>query len=133
MEPWTRPILDVFREFYAVKEIEHMLAEQIIEIAPLAFCRGRTFKNSYVILDESQNTSKSQVLMILTRIGFNSKIVLTGDTDQTDHKRGDNGLIDLCGRLQRTGVEGIQICEFDDRDVQRHRLIKEILKLYSHD
>lgn len=133
MEPWTKPILDVFREFYAVKEIETMLADQIIEIAPLAFCRGRTFKNSFVILDESQNTSKSQVMMILTRIGYGSKIVLTGDTDQTDHKRGNNGLIDLCDRLEKTSVNGITICKFQDHDVQRHPLIKDIIKLYSHE
>jgi phosphate starvation-inducible PhoH-like protein len=131
MEPWTRPLLDVFREFYHVKEIEHMLAEQIIEISPLAFMRGRTFKNAYVILDEAQNATPSQFKMLLTRIGENSKIVLVGDTDQADRKRSDNGLLDLQHRLSMYPIPGLIVCKFDERDIQRHSIIEHVLLAYK--
>lgn len=131
MEPWVKPILDVFREFYAVKEIEAMLAEQTIEIAPLAYCRGRTFKNSWVILDEGQNATPSQMKMILTRIGNGSKIVLTGDIEQTDRRTKDNGLLDLQHRLSKMPVPKLKVCEFDVRDIQRHPIITHVLKIYE--
>jgi phosphate starvation-inducible PhoH-like protein len=131
MEPWTRPLLDVLRECYSVKEIEFMLEEQVVEIAPLAFMRGRTFKNSFIILDESQNATPSQIKMLLTRIGVGSKIVVTGDTDQTDRKRPDNGLMDLENRITSWQIPGLELCKFDMRDVQRHPMIEHILKLYS--
>lgn len=131
MEPWTRPLLDVFREFYHVKEIEHMLAEQLIEISPLAYMRGRTFKNAFVILDEAQNATPSQFKMLLTRIGDNSKIVLVGDTDQADRKRSDNGLLDLQHRLSMYPIPTIQLCKFTVVDVQRHPIIEKVLQLYS--
>ena len=88
-------------------------------------------RNAFIIADESQNISKAQMMMLLTRIGQGSKIVITGDAEQTDHKRGSNGLVDLCERLQKGGVKGITVCELDERDVQRHHLIKDILKLYD--
>jgi phosphate starvation-inducible PhoH-like protein len=131
MEPWTRPLLDVLREYYTVKEIAHMLEEQIVEIAPLAFCRGRNFKNSWIVLDESQNATPSQLKMIMTRIGVNSKLVITGDVEQTDRRSSENGLLDLQYRLEKMGVPGLQICKFDVKDVQRHKIIEHILKLYS--
>jgi phosphate starvation-inducible PhoH-like protein len=133
MEPWTRPLLDVLREYYTTKEISHMLEEQIVEIAPLAFCRGRNFKNSYVILDEAQNATPSQLKMIMTRIGIGSKIVITGDIEQTDRRTPENGLLDLLGRLgEGKGViPGLQSCKFDMRDIQRHRIIEHVLKLYG--
>lgn len=131
MEPWTRPLLDVLRDFYSLKEIEYMLQEQIIEIAPLAYMRGRTFKNSWIILDEAQNATPSQVKMLLTRIGEGSKIVITGDIEQTDRKKLDNGLMDLEDRLKLTGVPGLEICKFDLRDVQRHGIIEHIINLYN--
>ena len=131
MEPWTRPLLDVLREYYTVKEIAHMLEEQIVEIAPLAFCRGRNFKNSWIVLDESQNATPSQLKMIMTRIGVNSKLVITGDIEQTDRRSSENGLLDLQHRLEKMGVPGLQICKFDVKDVQRHKIIEHILKLYS--
>ena len=131
MEPWTRPLLDVLREYYTVKEIQEMLEEQIIEIAPLAFCRGRNFKNSYVILDEAQNCTPSQLKMIMTRIGINSKIVITGDIEQTDRKTALNGLYDLIERLETMNVPGLSVCKFDVRDVQRHEIIEHVLKLYA--
>lgn len=131
MEPWTRPLLDVLREYYSVKEIQEMLEEQIIEIAPLAFCRGRNFKHSWVILDEAQNATPSQLKMIMTRIGIGSKIVITGDVEQTDRKTAQNGLQDLVDRLHTSQVPGLTTCKFDMRDVQRHKIIEHVLRLYA--
>lgn len=131
MEPWTKPLIDVMREYYSAKEIAHMLDEQIVEIAPLAFCRGRNFKNSYVILDESQNCTVSQMKMFLTRIGVGSKIIITGDIEQSDRLIKNNGLADLQTKLNKTQVPGMVLCELDQRDVQRHRIIPDILNLYS--
>jgi phosphate starvation-inducible PhoH-like protein len=131
MEPWTRPLLDVLREYYTAAEIAHMLEEQIVEIAPLAFCRGRNFKHSYVILDEAQNATPGQLKMIMTRIGVGSKIVITGDIEQADRKTADNGLLDLQNRLGKGVIPGLQLCHFELKDVQRHRIIEHVLKLYS--
>ena len=131
MEPWTRPLFDVLREYYSAKEIAHMLEEQIVEIAPLAFCRGRNFKKSYVILDEAQNCTPSQLKMIMTRIGIGSKIIITGDIDQGDRKTNDNGLLDLQNRLKKTSVPGLAMCHLDMKDVQRHNIIEHILKMYQ--
>jgi phosphate starvation-inducible PhoH-like protein len=131
MEPWTRPLLDVLREYYTVKEIAHMLDEQIVEIAPLAFCRGRNFKHSYVILDEAQNCTPGQLKMIMTRIGIGSKIVITGDVEQADRKTADNGLMDLQNRLRKGVIPGLQLCNFELKDVQRHKIIEHVLNLYS--
>ena len=131
MEPWTRPLLDVLREYYTTKEIAHMLEEQIVEIAPLAFCRGRNFKNSWVVLDEAQNTTPSQLKMIMTRIGVGSKIVVTGDIEQTDRRMADNGLLDLQNKLTKNPIPGIKLCHFELKDVQRHKIIPHILKMYS--
>ena len=131
MEPWTRPLLDVLREYYTAAEITHMLEEQIVEIAPLAFCRGRNFKNSWIVLDEAQNATPSQMKMIMTRIGVNSKIVITGDIEQADRKSADNGLLDLQNRLGKGVIPGLQLCHFDIKDVQRHRIIEHVLNLYG--
>ena len=131
MAPWVKPVTDILREFYTLAEIEYMLQEEIIEFAPLGFIRGRTFKNTYLILDEAQNCSVTQCKSLLTRIGSGSKFVLNGDTDQTDRKRFDNGLLDLAHRLRDNPVSGISVCEFDARDIQRHRIIGDILKLYK--
>ena len=131
MEPWTRPLLDVLREYYTASEIAHMLEEQIVEIAPLAFCRGRNFKDSWIILDEAQNATPGQIKMIMTRIGVNSKIVITGDIEQADRKTADNGLLDLQNRLGKGVNPGIQLCTFGPKDVQRHHIIEQVLNLYS--
>jgi len=131
MEPWTRPLLDVLREYYTQAEITHMLDEQIIEIAPLAFCRGRNFKHSWVVLDEAQNATPGQLKMIMTRIGVGSKIVITGDIEQADRKSADNGLLDLQNRLRKGVIPGLQLCHFDIKDVQRHRIISHVLNLYA--
>lgn len=131
LAPWVRPITDILREFYSIKEIEHMLAEEIIEFAPLGFLRGRTFKNTFLILDEAQNATPMQLKSLLTRIGQGSKFVINGDVEQTDRVSKDNGLMDLCDRLEENPVPGMATCQFTVKDVQRHRLIGEVLKLYK--
>lgn len=131
LAPWVRPITDILREFYNIKEIEHMIAEEIIEFAPLGFLRGRTFKDTFLILDEAQNASPLQLKSLLTRIGKDSKFVINGDIEQADRKTKDNGLMDLCDRLQRHPIDGIEVCQFDVKDVQRHRLIGHVLNLYK--
>ena len=131
MEPWTRPLLDVMREYYRPQDIAAMIEDQVVEIAPLAFMRGRTFKNSWIIADEMQNATPAQAKMLMTRIGQGSKIVITGDVEQADRRYGDNGLIDLAERLERCPVQGITVCCMEARDVQRHRIIGSVLKLYA--
>lgn len=131
MAPWVRPLFDVLREYYSVKDITHMMDEQIIEISPLAFMRGRTFKNSIIIADEMQNATPGQMKMLLTRIGEGSKIVVTGDVEQADKSGKNNGLLDLHLRLTQGNVNGISLCEFKQQDIQRHRIIENVLNLYS--
>jgi len=130
MDPWVRPLTDILREYYRQPDIANMIQEQQIEIAPLAFMRGRTFKNAYIIADEMQNATPAQCKMLMTRIGDGSKIVITGDTDQADKKIADNGLSDLLTRLKKGGVNGIGLCEFESKDIQRHRIIESVLRLY---
>ena len=131
MDPWVRPLTDILREYYRQPDIQAMIEEQKIEIAPLAFMRGRTFKTAYIIADEMQNATPSQVKMLMTRIGEGSKIVITGDVEQADRNRGNNGLMDLCQRLQEGGVKGIAVCHLDNRDIQRHKIIDSVLTLYA--
>ena len=131
MEPWTKPLIDVLREYYNTKDIARMLEEQIIEISPLAFMRGRTFKNAWVIADEMQNATPGQMKMLLTRIGVESRIIVTGDVEQADRSNVNNGLMDLCKRLQSIGVKGLALCEMTAKDIQRHRIIGEVLRLYA--
>ncbi|MDC0862903.1 PhoH family protein [bacterium] len=130
MEPWTRPLFDVLREFYTKKEVARMLDEQTIEISPLAFMRGRTFKDAWIIADEMQNATPSQMKMLMTRIGENSKIVITGDVEQTDRTVHNNGLIDLCKRLE-TRRDGLSVCYMNNRDIQRHPIIDTVLEIYA--
>jgi phosphate starvation-inducible PhoH-like protein len=131
MEPWVRPLFDIVRDYYSQTEIEYMLKEQIIEITPLAFCRGRNFKNSWIILDEAQNATPSQIKMLMTRIAEGSKIVINGDVEQTDRRSPENGLLDLTDRIKKYQVPGLSICEFDTKDIRRHKIIEHILKLYD--
>lgn len=131
MEPWTRPLMDVLRETYRPQDIAAMIENQLIEISPLAFMRGRTFKHSWIIADEMQNATPNQMKMLMTRIGVGSKIVITGDVEQTDRPGSNNGLLDLCTRLDRMDVNGIAVCHLEARDVQRHAIIGNVLKLYS--
>ena len=131
MDPWVRPLTDILREYYKQQDIAAMLEEQTIEIAPLGFMRGRTFKNAYIIADEMQNATPNQCKMLMTRIGENSKIVITGDIEQADRIKGNNGLADLCQKLSEGGVKGIAVCNLDNKDIQRHRIIDSVLKLYA--
>jgi phosphate starvation-inducible PhoH-like protein len=131
MEPWTRPLLDVLREHYRPQDIAGMLEDQTIEISPLAYMRGRTFKRSWIIADEMQNATPNQMKMLLSRIGTESKIVVTGDVEQADRFNGENGLLDLCDRLRTSPVTGMSLSEFGGRDIQRHPIIGSVLKLYE--
>ena len=131
MDPWVRPLTDILREYYRQPDIAAMIAEQTIEIAPLGFMRGRTFKNCFIIADEMQNATPNQCKMLMTRIGEGSKIVITGDIEQADRVKGNNGLADLCERLKEGGVKGIAVCDLDNRDIQRHRIIDSVLMLYA--
>lgn len=131
MEPWTRPLLDIMKEFYHPREVMQMIEDEVIEISPLAFMRGRTFKNAWIVADEMQNATPNQVKMLLTRIGQGSRIVVTGDVEQTDRSYTDNGLIDLCSRLQRQGVPGISTVQLGSRDIQRHPIIDQVLSIYA--
>ena len=131
MDPWVRPLTDILREYYRQPDIAAMIAEQTIEIAPLGFMRGRTFKNCFIIADEMQNATPNQCKMLMTRIGEGSKIVITGDIEQADRVKGNNGLADLCERLKEGGVKGIAVCDLDNRDIQRHRIIDSVLMLYT--
>ena len=130
MAPWTRPIFDVLGEYYQQKDIESMLYEGTIEISPLAYMRGRTFKNAYVIADEMQNATQNQMKMLLTRIGENSKMVVTGDLAQADRLR-DNGLIDFVEKLKGHNLSHIDVVQFDQRDIERHQAVKEVLEIYG--
>lgn len=131
MEPWTRPLLDVVREYYHPRDIVKMMEDQTIEISPLAYMRGRTFKNAWIIADEMQNATPGQMKMLLSRIGQNSKIVVTGDVEQADRATRDNGLLDLADRLENQEIPGIRICRLSNRDVQRHPIITRVLDLYQ--
>jgi phosphate starvation-inducible PhoH-like protein len=132
MAPWTRPIFDIIGEYYRQSDIARMLDDRNIEISPLAYMRGRTFKNSWIIADEMQNATPSQMKMLLTRLGEGSKMIVTGDTRQADRGEDDNGLLDF----QRL-VDDYKNCkyvsgvEFNHRDIQRHPAVLEILKIYK--
>lgn len=130
MEPWTKPIFDVFEEFYGLPETKRMLENGIIEIAPLGFMRGRTFKNSYIILDEAQNTTIDQMKMVLTRIGENSSIVITGDLKQHDRGFSSNGLSDFLHKLSMKD-DDIVLCKFDICHVERDPLVRKVLEIYG--
>lgn len=131
MLPWVKPIMDIFSEYYSARDITRMLEEGTIEITPMMFIRGRTFKNSWIVADEFQNSSITQMKALLTRIGDGSKMVVTGDLEQMDKQFvSDNGLRDFLSRLYKTQSDMIVSIEFDSRDVQRHPVVKEVLALY---
>lgn len=132
MEPWTRPIFDVFAEYFYQKEIAGMIAEGVIEIAPLAYMRGRTFKNAYIIADEMQNATPSQMKMLLTRIGEKSHMVVTGDLQQADRMK-SNGLLDFITKVQERDLNYVAVSRFDKQDVERHEAVKEILEIYGEE
>ena len=130
MAPWTRPIFDVLREYFQAKEIEGMIEEGIIEIAPLAYMRGRTFKNSFILADEMQNATPNQMKMLLTRLGEGSQMAVTGDLAQADRKV-DNGLIDFTNLLAKSNSTHLDIVHFAQGDIERHNAVKEVLQVYG--
>lgn len=136
MDPWIIPIFDVLREFFPQKMINEYISSKQIEIVPLAFMRGRTFKNTFIIGDELQNTSNKQMLMLLTRLGEDSKIVITGDISQSDNN--ENGLLDLLNRIQYKGYDeerlnkkSISLVKFSKEDIQRSKIVDTILDIYE--
>ena len=133
MAPWTRPIFDVMEEYWSPKEIENMIEENVIEIAPLAYMRGRTFKNAWIVADEMQNATPSQMKMLLTRIGDNSKIVVTGDLHQHDRGFENNGLKDFVKLLQIRNSNMISVVEFTRNEVERHPAVSAVLDIYGDD
>lgn len=131
MEPWTRPIFDVFEEYYHPKEVASMLEDGVVEISPLAYMRGRTFKDSFIIADEMQNATPSQMKMLLTRLGEDSRMVVTGDLNQADRPT-NNGLLDFCELYNQGGdFKYIAMATFESKDIERHPVVKEILKIYK--
>ena len=131
MEPWTRPLFDVLKEYYNSKEITRMLDEEILEISPLAFMRGRTFKKSWIIADEMQNATPSQIKMLLTRLGEGSKIVVTGDVKQADRNNQQNGLLNFDTITNGKEMTFIRTCRFTNKDIERHPAVAEVLSLYG--
>ena len=132
MEPWTRPIFDVIQEYYGPKEIKTMIDESVIEISPLAFMRGRTFKNAFIIADEMQNATPNQMKMLLTRIGDESRMAVTGDIQQTDRQESQNGLINF-GNLyyKYSQSQYIEFVKFQNTDIERHPVVTEVLSIYG--
>tara|TARA_B100000131_G_scaffold176664_1_gene170557 strand:+ start:697 stop:1464 length:768 start_codon:yes stop_codon:yes gene_type:complete len=131
MAPWTRPIFDIFEEHYSKQLIEQMIEHGVIEISPLAYMRGRTFKNSIIIADEMQNATDSQMKMLLTRIGENSKLIITGDLAQHDRGFESNGLKLFIERLVQYDSDMIDYVEFTANDVERHPAVSDVLRIYN--
>ena len=130
VNPYLRPLYDALYDILGYEKVGRMLERGMIEVAPLAFMRGRTLNDAFVILDEAQNTTGEQMKMFLTRIGFNSKAVITGDITQIDLPRSTtSGLKEALEVL--SGVEGIQFVHFDERDVVRHPLVQKIVSAYD--
>jgi phosphate starvation-inducible PhoH-like protein len=130
IDPFLRPLYDALYDMLEAEKIDKLLERNTIEIAPIAFMRGRTLNDSFIIMDEAQNAAPEQMKMILTRQGFNSKMVVTGDPTQVDLPAGQrSGLIEVVDVLR--GVDGIQFIQFDDKDVVRHSLVQKIVKAYE--
>lgn len=131
MAPWTKPIIDIFGIYYHPKQIKSMIEDEIIEISPLAFMRGRTFHNSFIIADEFQNCTIEQVKMCLTRIGEGSKMTVTGDLSQHDRGYENNGLKDFLERYKKSNIDNVKVVKFNNSDIERHPIIISILSLYG--
>ncbi|MFW6248567.1 MAG: PhoH family protein, partial [Bacteroidota bacterium] len=132
LDPYLQPLYDALHDMVPSKKLVEYVEEGIIQIAPLAFMRGRTLNDAFVILDEAQNTTINQMKMFLTRMGKNTKFIVTGDTTQIDlPARQKSGLVQGVRILR--GVEGIAVVEFDKRDIVRHKLVKEIVEAYKNE
>jgi phosphate starvation-inducible PhoH-like protein len=130
VNPYLRPLYDALFDMMEAEKATKLIERGVIEIAPLAFMRGRTLNDSFIILDEAQNTTMEQMKMFLTRLGFNSKAVITGDVTQIDLPPGKaSGLIEIIKILE--GIEGIDFVFFSEKDVVRHRLVQAIVKAYE--
>lgn len=130
VNPYLRPLYDALHDMLDAERVERLLERGVIEVAPIAFMRGRTLNDAFVILDEAQNTTSEQMKMFLTRLGFGSKAVVTGDVTQIDLPSGRmSGLVEALKIVD--GIEGISIVRFDERDVVRHPLIQRIVKAYD--
>jgi phosphate starvation-inducible protein PhoH and related proteins len=130
IDPYLRPLYDALEEMIEFDKLEFQLAKNVIEIAPLAYMRGRTLNNAFVILDEAQNATNTQMKMFLTRIGFNSRAIITGDITQTDlPKKQESGLISIQRILQ--DIDGISFVYLDQQDVVRHKLVRDIIDAYE--
>ena len=135
MDPWIKPIIDVFLEFYSQKEIDNMINTGVIEISPLEYMRGRTFKNSFIIADEMQNSSPNQMMMLTTRFGKGSKMVITGDLKQSD-KGQMSGLYDFLMRFEKYHWSvvkhvDIKLVKMDAKDIERDPIVARVLEIYD--
>jgi phosphate starvation-inducible PhoH-like protein len=130
IDPYLRPLFDALQSMFEAEKVAMMMEKGVIEVAPLAFMRGRTLNDSFIILDEAQNTTPEQMKMFLTRLGFNSRMVVTGDVTQVDLPREQHsGLVVVADIL--SGVEGIDFVRFTGDDVVRHRLVQRIVEAYG--
>jgi phosphate starvation-inducible PhoH-like protein len=133
MAPWVRPIYDVLYQFISPKEVTALMEDKIIEISPLGYMRGRTFKNCWIVADEMQNSTISQMKMLLTRLGENSRLVITGDLEQYDRQNELNGLDDFLNKFRGKRSTSISSFEFQRGDIQREEVVKEVLDIYGGD
>ena len=130
VDPYLRPLYDALNDMIPAEKLKRYLETQIIEIVPLAYMRGRTLNNAFVILDEAQNTTPAQMKMFLTRLGINSRAIVTGDITQVDlPSTAESGLVQI--REILAGIEGLSFVYLDDRDVVRHKLVRDIIKAYD--
>ena len=131
MDPWTRPMFDALHRYISPKQVKQMIEDRRIEICPLAYMRGRTFDNSWIIGDEMQNSTPSQMKMLLTRIGEGSKMIVSGDVQQHDRGFEENGLSDLTSRILSSNSLSIRHINFTEDDIVRSQIIKEIIAMYN--
>ena len=145
MDPWTRPMFDIFSEYYSKTEIQEMIRNGIIEICPLAYMRGRTFHKSFIIADEMQNSTPTQMLMLATRIGMESKMVIMGDLQQSDRKisfspknnkknEESNGLMDFLQKYNKRvehETHGMSVIELQGEDIMRSKIVSQIIQMYQ--
>ena len=130
LDPYLQPLYDALNDMIPAAKLSKYIEDGTVQIAPLAYMRGRTLENAFVILDEAQNTTVSQIKMFLTRMGKNARFIVTGDNTQIDlPRRSDSGLMPVINMLR--GIEGIGIIEFDNRDIIRHRLVKHIVEAFE--
>ena len=133
MMPWLAPIQDNLQFLFGNDRmtLEMHIDEGRIEVEAMTFIRGRSISNAFIVIDEVQNMTQHEIKTVLTRVGEGTKIVVTGDVEQTDKNKSNNGLFDLYERLYKNNVNKISVCEFDTTDIQRHRIISDVLNLYN--